>query len=177
MKKPSIKSKGTRTTGQGLPELFHFSFPKIVNEKAARSVAGVVAVMSGITLLTGSYWILGVLAIGFWLRVGYGPKFSPLALLATKIVAPRLGAKRDAPGPPKRFAQAIGAVVTTGGALLVFVFSIEGAGVVTAWIMLAFSSLESILGLCVGCKLFGLLMRMGLIPKEVCLACQDIRHL
>lgn len=36
------------------------------------------------------------------------------------------------------------------------------------------SCLESIFALCVGCKLFALLMRIGLVPDRVCAECADI---
>jgi hypothetical protein len=37
---------------------------------------------------------------------------------------------------------------------------------------------ESVFGFCVGCRIFGALMRRGIIPEEVCAACADIgrRH-
>jgi hypothetical protein len=34
--------------------------------------------------------------------------------------------------------------------------------------------LESVFGICLGCKAFALLMRVGLIPPEVCESCNDI---
>jgi hypothetical protein len=37
------------------------------------------------------------------------------------------------------------------------------------------AGLESIAGYCVGCKVFGLLMRAGMIPDSVCAECADIR--
>jgi len=37
------------------------------------------------------------------------------------------------------------------------------------------AGLESIIGYCVGCKVFGLLMRAGVIPEDVCAECADIR--
>ncbi len=36
------------------------------------------------------------------------------------------------------------------------------------------ASLESILGFCVGCTLFALGMRIGLVPEETCEACANI---
>jgi hypothetical protein len=36
------------------------------------------------------------------------------------------------------------------------------------------AGLESIFGYCLGCKVFGLLMRAGLIPADVCAECSDI---
>jgi Domain of unknown function (DUF4395) len=41
-------------------------------------------------------------------------------------------------------------------------------------VMLIFPALESILGICVGCQVFSILMRLGVIPPEVCLECADI---
>ena len=36
------------------------------------------------------------------------------------------------------------------------------------------AGLESIFGYCVGCKIFGLLMRLGVVPATVCAECADI---
>ncbi|MGA2758506.1 MAG: DUF4395 family protein, partial [Solirubrobacteraceae bacterium] len=71
-----------------------FSFPNPVNEKAARVVAGVVFVLSIVTLATGAYWIAAVLAYGFVARVLSGPTLSPLGQAATRLIAPRLGAAK-----------------------------------------------------------------------------------
>jgi hypothetical protein len=40
--------------------------------------------------------------------------------------------------------------------------------------MVVFPALESVFGICVGCILFSGLMRLGVIPEEVCLECADI---
>ncbi len=44
----------------------------------------------------------------------------------------------------------------------------------TLGLLIIAALLESALGLCLGCKVFGLLMRVGLIPDEVCESCNDI---
>ena len=149
-------------------------FPNPVNEKAARVVAAGVALLSLIALATGWYWILPVLAVGFWLRVVTGPKLSPMGQLATKVIAPLLGPPREVPGPPKRFAQTIGAVMTSLGTILVFGFGLEAGGTVILLMMAAFATLEAAAGICVGCQMFRLLMKAGVIPEEVCEACNDL---
>lgn len=151
-----------------------FSFPNPVNEKAARVVGGGVMLISLLGLATGWIWLLPLLAVGFWLRVASGPRFSPLGLLATRVISPRLGEACEVPGPPKRFAQTIGALTTTVGAVLVFGFGVETAGYAVFGIMALFAGMESIFAFCVGCRIFALLMRVGLIPGEVCEACADI---
>ena len=62
------------------------SFPNPVNEKAARSVAGGVVVLSALTLLTQWWWLAALLAVGFALRVAGGPRYSPLGRLAVQLV-------------------------------------------------------------------------------------------
>lgn len=151
-----------------------FSFPNPVNEKAARVVAGAVCVLSIVTLATGAYWIAAVLAGGFVARVLAGPTLSPLGQLATRVLAPRLGTPKLVPGPPKRFAQAIGAVLTTAVALVALVAGDHPLADVLLGLMIAASALESLFAFCIGCQLFALLMRSGLIPERVCLECANV---
>lgn len=149
-------------------------FPATINEKAARVVAAVVALTALIALLTGARWLLVPLAYGFWARVLTGPALSPLGRLASDAVAPRLGAPKTVPGPPKRFAQAIGAACTTVGAVAWLGFGAAGVADVLLAIMVVFATLESVFAVCVGCRIFGLLMRAGVIPEDVCAGCADI---
>jgi hypothetical protein len=151
-----------------------WGFPNPVNEKAARTVAGGVATLTALTLATQSWWMTAVLAVGFLARVLTGPTLSPLGQLATRVVAPRLGAPKEVPGPPKRFAQTIGLVVTTGAAIAWFGFGSAGAAAALLVLLLVFALLESVLGFCAGCWLFAVLMRAGVIPASTCAACADI---
>jgi hypothetical protein len=150
-----------------------FSFPNPVNEKAARVVAGFVLAGVILTLATGWYWLLIPIAYGFWARVLTGPTLSPLGRFAMDVVAPRLGPKKPVPGPPKRFAQGMGAVMSTAALVLAFAASHTAADVVLI-LFLPAAGLESIFGYCLGCKAFALLMRVGVIPASVCAECADI---
>jgi hypothetical protein len=127
-----------------------------------------------VTLATGAYWIAAVLAYGFAARVLTGPTLSPLGQLATRVIAPRLGPAKLVPGPPKRFAQAIGLAVTTAVALLALVAGEGALADVGLGLMIAASALESLLGYCVGCKLFALLMAAGVIPAAICAECAEV---
>ncbi|MDQ4502093.1 DUF4395 domain-containing protein [Sinomonas sp. ASV322] len=154
-----------------------FAFPNPVNEYAARSTAGIVVVLSLAALVLGLAagwgWPLWIIALGFWLRVAGGPRYSPAGRLAVHIIAPRFGKPRLVPGPPKRFAQAIGAVLSTAAATLWTV----GLGPV-AWVLIvlliAAASLEAFAGFCLGCWIFGKLQAAGVIPESVCEACNNI---
>jgi hypothetical protein len=151
-----------------------FSFPNPVNEKAARVVAGVVAITGVVILLTGAHWLLVPLAYGFWARVLTGPTLSPLGRLSMRVIAPRLGAPKYVPGPPKRFAQGMGAAFTTVAAVLALGFGAGTAADVLTGLLVVAATLESVFALCLGCQAFALLMRLGLIPAETCERCADI---
>jgi hypothetical protein len=152
-----------------------FRFPNPVNDKAARTVAGVVLATVLVILATGWYWLLIGLAYGFWARVLTGPTLSPLAWTAMNVVAPRLGEPRYVSGPPKRFAQAMGAVMSTTALVLALVVGSHTAADIVLLLFVPAAGLESIFGYCLGCKAFALLMRAGLVPEEVCAECADIR--
>ena len=159
----------TDTTSKGPGEVATlFSFPNPVNDKAARTVAGVVLAGVIVTLVTGWFWLLIPITYGFWARVLTGPTLSPLGWLASQVVAPRLGPAKPVPGPPKRFAQGMGAVMTTAAAILALAAGQHTAADVILVGMIAAAGLESIFAYCLGCQVFGILMRLGIVPEEVC---------
>ncbi len=123
-----------------------FTFPDPVNEVSARLVAAGVLAMVLAAIAFDVRWLTAALAYGFVARVLTGPTLSPLGQLVTRVVTPRLRIEpRYVPGPPKRFAQGIGVAFS-----------------VTA------------LGLCLGCKAFAVLMRLGVIPERICERCADL---
>jgi hypothetical protein len=149
-------------------------FPRTVNEKAARTVAAGVLAIALLTVATGWFWLTIPLAYGFWARVLTGPTLSPLGQLATRVVAPRLGAPQTVPGPPKRFAQAMGLVMSTTALVLALPLGLQTAAAVVLLVLAAAASLEAFAGVCLGCEIFRVLMRAGLVPETVCLDCADI---
>lgn len=150
-------------------------FPRVVDDVSVRLIAAVVLVLAIAALALHQWWIYAVLAVDFTLRVVFGPKASPVAQGVQRLVRPQVSAaKRPTAGPPKRFAAGIGAVLTTAAAVL-WAMGVAAPVVVTIGaVMIVFPALESILGICVGCKAFAVLMKLGLVPEEICLECADI---
>src|SRR5438445_10895787 len=128
-----------------------FTFPNPVNEVSARLVAGGVVVMTVLTLGLGWHWLLIPLAYGFVARVLTGPTLSPLGQLVTREITPRLHVDKPVPGPPKRFAQGIGATLMVSAAIAYFALgSTLAAGVLVATVLVA-ATLESVFAYCLGC--------------------------
>jgi hypothetical protein len=149
-----------------------FRFPDEVNDRAARLLAASVATLVVMATATQSAWALPILSAGFLLRWGFGPRFSPLARLAV-FVAPRITNVRMVAGPPKRFAQAIGAIflVTASGLVLL---GDSRIGWALASVVAVFATLEAVLGFCMGCWVYRSLIRLGIIAADRCEDCVPV---
>ena len=150
-------------------------FPNSVNEVSARLVASGVVGMCASILAFRWTWMLVPLSYGFVARLLTGPKLSPLGQFVTKVATPRMPFREKlVPGPPKRFAQGIGATLSVGALVAHFVFGATGVALLLVAAITVAATLEAALGFCLGCKIFALLMRFGVIPREACADCNDL---
>ena len=150
-------------------------FPDTVDERAARTVAGGVVALTATALLSDRLWLTAPLAYGFAARVVAGPKLSPLGLLATRVVVPRLGGEpRIVSGAPKRLAQGMGLGFSGGALTLGLIFRQRKAARLLLTALLAAASLESFAGVCVACKMYPYLVRAGLASEQTCPECADV---
>jgi hypothetical protein len=137
-----------------------FRFPDPVNETSARLVAAGVVAQALVFLLVREAWVLVPLTYGFLARVATGPTLSPLGQFVTRAVTPRVESilrrrdpgfrSRQVPGPPKRFAQAIGLGFTAGAAVAWVAGAPTVALVLVAMLAVA-ATLEAAFALCLGC--------------------------
>ncbi len=156
--------------------------PSTVDEVSVRLVATQVLLGTTVALvallleapLVAAAVYAGLL-VDFSLRVALGPAASPLARTAMSLRGRLDLPARPTPFAPKRFAAAIGAVMT---ALLVSLSLLSptwsGVTLALAGMMVLFPLLEAAFAFCVGCQLFALLMKVGLVPEAVCVECSDI---
>jgi len=170
MTSPSVTTPASTSWARRL-----LTFPDPVNEVSARLVAAGVVLMAIALLATGWHWLTLVLAYGFLARVLTGPTLSPLGQLVTRVITPALPVEpKYVPGPPKRFAQGIGATLTVSAAILTYGFDEFGVAELLVAMVLIAATLESVFAYCLGCKIFNVLMRLGVIPAAVCERCNDI---
>jgi hypothetical protein len=137
-----------------------FRFPDPVNVTSARLVAAGVVAQALVFLLVREAWVLVPLTYGFLARVATGPTLSPLGQFVTRVVTPRVESilrrrdpgfrSRQVPGPPKRFAQAIGLGFTAGAAVAWVAGAPTVALVLVAMLAVA-ATLEAAFALCLGC--------------------------
>ncbi|UAJ78175.1 DUF4395 domain-containing protein [Leifsonia sp. ZF2019] len=94
-----------------------------------------------------------------------GIRRHPYGVLYRRLVQPRLGppAEREDPAPPT-FAQGVGLVVT-GLGLLLHLLGVPYALPVAASLAFVAAFLNSVFGYCLGCQLYLLLVRAGLVRR------------
>jgi hypothetical protein len=150
-------------------------FPNPVNETSARVVAGGVVAMTTATIVFDQPWILVPLTYGFAARVLTGPKLSPLGQFATRVVTPRLPVEhRFSAGPPKRLAQGMGLTLSGTALVLHYGFGRKRAAKGVLAVLATAAGLEAFFGVCLACRMFPLLMKLGLVPEETCEKCANI---
>ena len=93
------------------------------------------------------------------------PRTAPWGLLYRKVVAPRLAPPTDLEDPrPPRFAQGVGLFVV-GLGLVLHLFGVPWALTITAAMAFVAAFLNAAFGICLGCMLYLLLQRTGLVGR------------
>jgi len=146
-------------------------FPEHVSDAVVRAAAGEVFALALLAVLIRSPWPALVLSVDFALRAFATPRWSYLSILANKVIVPALGLRgRLIPFPPKRFAASIGFTLSAS-AFLPWMFGLGWAFLIPLALLCLFSALESFLGFCAGCKIYGLLMHWHIVPEHNCPQC------
>lgn len=113
--------------------------------------------------LDAGWWLVLVLWASFLWGTIAGPSKHPYGALFRALVRPRLQPPAYLePESPPRFAQGVGLLVTSVGLLLHLLVVPWGLVIATAIAFIA-AFLNAIFGLCLGCEMYGLLVRLGII--------------
>lgn len=115
-------------------------------------------------VLDPAFLLLLVTAILFFWGV-LSPRTAPWGALYRAAVAPRLQRATDLEDPrPPRFAQGVGLVVVSVG-LVLHLFAVPWALVIAAAMAFVAAFLNAVFGLCLGCHLYLLLQRAGIVGR------------
>lgn len=110
--------------------------------------------------LDAGFWTLVIATVLFAWGSLLGPARHPYAWLFRSLVRPRLGPPEfwEDEAPP-RFAQTVGLVVSLAG-VVVHLFAVPYGLVVAASMAFVAAFLNAAFGLCLGCELYSLLLRL-----------------
>lgn len=119
-------------------------------------VAGVSAAGAAV-ILAGQAAVFAVGALA-------GPRKHPYGVVFASLVAPRLAPATDwEPAPPLKFAQLVGLVFAAAG-VAGFVTGVPLLGLVATAFALAAAFLNAAFGICLGCQLYPLVIRLRHTP-------------
>ena len=119
----------------------------------------------GARALEPGFILLAIAWIAFAFGTIGGVSRSPFSWLFRTLVKPRLSPPTELEDSrPPRFAQGIGVVLATVGLVLQLVGVPYGLVVAAALIVIA-SFLNAFVGLCLGCQLYLLLVRAGVLGR------------
>jgi hypothetical protein len=145
--------------------------PKLVNEAVVRGTAVQVFLLSAAAVIWGSFIPVVILASDFLIRVVLKPRYSLLVLISKSAVVPVFRFKsRSILYRPKRFAAGIGLCLSLAGLVLAFLGQVTAMRF-TVGLLGFFSFLEAFLRFCAGCKIFTLLVRLGIADEGLCTDC------
>lgn len=115
-------------------------------------------------VLDPAFLLLLVAALLFLWGVAW-PRTAPWGVLYRKVVAPRLHPPTELEDPrPPRFAQGVGLFVVTIG-LVLHLLGVPWALVIAAGAAFVAAFLNAVFGLCLGCQLYLLLQRAGIVGR------------
>lgn len=153
-----------------------YSIP-VLNNREIRATAGIMFLLAFISLVlilsTENFvpvkYVLSVFVIEFSVRLFVNPKFAPLLIIGRLIVGSQypeyVGAAQ------KKFAWYIGFIISTVMFFLLVVLNayslITGIACLICLVLMFF---ESAFGICIGCKLYGIIKKnkAQYCPGEIC---------
>lgn len=147
------------------------TIPVQVDVRGPRFVAWVTTAVLVVTLITSAISlpaaavILAAQAVVFAIGALAGPRRHPYGLIFARLIAPRLGPVRDRePVAPLKFAQLVGLIFAVAG-VAGFATGVRYVGVVATGAALVAALLNAAFGICLGCRLYPLVVRLRTAPK------------
>ena len=143
-----------------------------IDPRSPRFGAGITAVLLLLTIFLGlagldiaAFVVLLVISLLFAWGAFAGIRLHPYGLIFRTLVRPRLAppTEREDPAPPT-FAQGVGFVITLLG-LVLALFGVPYAVVIAAGLAFVAAFLNSVFGYCLGCQIYLLLVRAGVIRR------------
>jgi tellurite resistance protein TehA-like permease/glutaredoxin len=145
-----------------------FWFPDTINKTAAQASGCIAAIICILCVIfwkrRATKWVVLGLAIDFFMRLLFGAFYTPIGVVSsilTQHKRPVLAA-----GPPKQFAAFCGFFMSCLSAGLLLANHKLGGTIVIGALIFP-TALEGIFDYCLGCVIFGFLIKFNLVPASI----------
>lgn len=148
---------------------------KVLDERRMRASAGIMLLIGSIASINGFAmhryevipWTIGFLVVNFMIGLFINPRFSPTVLMGSLMVYKQ--SRMPIGAVQKKFAWSLGLMLSSA----IFILSIYlqddvkffGPTCMLCMICLLLLYLETAFGICVGCKLYNLFIRLRILPR------------
>jgi Domain of unknown function (DUF4395) len=139
----------------------------VIDARAPRFNQATVGLVSLLALVTGWWWLFGLLALQLVLGLTLGRRWCLPCVAYFELVQPRLGEGEIEDARPPRFANLVGACFLTA-ATAAHLLGLTLLGRLLGGVVAGLALLAAATGLCVGCELYRLAARLrGVRPGSV----------
>jgi hypothetical protein len=147
------------------PRLAHpYADTGVIDSRAPRFNQTVVALVSGLALLTGWWGLASVMAFQLAVGLRFGRRWCLPCVFYFEFVQPRFGEGPIEDARPPRFANLVG-VLCLGAATVFHLVGLHAVGWFLIGLVAALAMFAAVTGICVGCNLYKLSARLrGIRP-------------
>ena len=137
----------------------------VIDARAPRFNQAFVGIVAAISLVTGWWPLLGLLALHLAGGLLLGRRFCVTCLVYFEIVQPRFGEGEIEDSRPPRFANQVG-VVVLGAATAAHLFGFPLVGWALGVLVAFLALLAAVTGLCVGCEMYRIGARLRSVGRK-----------
>ncbi len=125
----------------------------VIDSRAPRFNQATIGLLSAVAVVTGAWWLLGLLALQLAVGLTLGRRYCLPCLAYFEIVQRIFGEGPLEDSRPPRFANLVGAVFL-GTAAVLWALGFETVGAVLGGIVTALALLAAVTGFCTGCEAY-----------------------
>jgi Domain of unknown function (DUF4395) len=127
----------------------------VIDSRAPRFNQATIGLLAVLAVVTGWWWLLGLLSLQLVVGLTFGRRFCLPCLAYFELVQPLFGEGPLEDSRPPRFANAVGAVFL-GAAAVTWAAGFGTLGAVLGGVVAALALLAATTGLCTGCEAYKL---------------------
>ncbi len=136
----------------------------VVDARAPRFNQAVVALTTTLALVSGQWWIAGLMGLQLAIGLAFGRRYCLPCVFYFEVIQPRFGEGPVEDARPPRFANVLGAVFLLGAAAA-HLAGLEALGWGVIAMVAALATLAVVTGFCMGCSMYRLASRLrGIRP-------------
>jgi hypothetical protein len=127
----------------------------VIDSRAPRFNQATIGLLSAVAVVTGAWWLLGLLALQLAVGLTFGRRYCLPCLAYFEIVQRIFGEGPLEDSRPPRFANMVGAAVL-GAAAAFWALGFETVGTALGGLVTALALVAAVTGFCTGCEAYKL---------------------